>query len=143
MYGRILAVQDDRKVTLIAKTTFSVAIIQQQNRYNIYNVKTAVKDYLLAAIHLEDRRNYESGERIETIKGLVADIEQTEELLKCGNTIVIGDFNANPYDCLLYTSALAEQYPNLNVIYHKLNNQNSVIYLKGQELAEVKKELKI
>ena len=68
MYGRILAVQDDRKVTLIAKTTFSVAIIQQQNRYNIYNVKTAVKDYLLAAIHLEDRRNYESGERIETIK---------------------------------------------------------------------------
>ncbi|MFR3390008.1 MAG: hypothetical protein ACLTT1_04525 [[Clostridium] scindens] len=98
MYGRILAVQDDRKVTLIAKTTFSVAIIQQQNRYNIYNVKTAVKDYLLAAIHLEDRRNYESGERIETIKGLVADIEQTEELLKCGNTIVIGDFNANPYD---------------------------------------------
>ena len=39
--------------------------------------------------------------------------------------------------------ALAEQYPNLNVIYHKLNNQNSVIYLKGQELAEVKKELKI
>lgn len=98
MYGRILAVQDDRKVTLIAKTTFSVAIIPQQNRYNIYNVKTAVKDYLLAAIHLEDRRNYESGERIETIKGLVADIEQTEELLKCGNTIVIGDFNANPYD---------------------------------------------
>ena len=59
MYGCILAVQDDRKVTLIAKTTFSVAIIQQQNRYNIYNVKTAVKDYLLAAIHLEDRRNYD------------------------------------------------------------------------------------
>ena len=28
----------------------------------------------------------------------MADIEQTEELLKCGNTIVIGDFNANPYD---------------------------------------------
>lgn len=29
---------------------------------------------------------------------MVADIEQTEELLKCSNTVVIGDFNANPYD---------------------------------------------
>lgn len=98
MYDRILAVQDDRKVTLIAKTTFSVTLMQQQNRYNIYNIKTAVKDYLLAAVHLEDRRNYKSSDRIETIKRLVADIEQTEELLKCNNTIVIGDFNANPYD---------------------------------------------
>ncbi|WP_373217787.1 hypothetical protein [Ruminococcus sp. 5_1_39BFAA] len=98
MYGRILAAQDDRKVTLIAKNTFSVTILQQQNRYSIYNVKTAVKDYLLAAVHLEDRRNYKSAERIDTIKRLVADIEQTEELLKCNNTIVIGDLNANPYD---------------------------------------------
>jgi len=98
MYGHILTVQDDRKVTLIAKTTFRVTVVQQQNRYNIYHVKTAVRDYLLAAVHLEDRRNYKSAERIETIKRLIVDIEQTEELLKCNNTIVIGDFNANPYD---------------------------------------------
>lgn len=98
MYGHILTVQDDRKVTLIAKTTFHVTVVQQQNRYNIYHVKTAVRDYLLAAVHLEDRRNYKSAERIETIKRLIADIEKTEELFKCSNTIVIGDFNANPYD---------------------------------------------
>ena len=98
IYSRILAVQDDRKVTLIAKTTFSVTIVQQQNIYNIYKIETAVKDYLIAAVHLEDRRNYETEDRIETIRCLVADIEQTEKLLKCSNTIVIGDFNANPYD---------------------------------------------
>lgn len=81
MYRRIFAVQADKKVTLIAKSTFSVTIIQQQNRYNIYNVKTALKDYILVAIHLEDRRNYKPAERIETIKSLVADIEETEEIL--------------------------------------------------------------
>lgn len=37
--------------------------------------------------------------------------------------------------------ALAEQYPNLSVIYRKLDNQNHAIYLKEQKLAEVKKEL--
>ena len=98
MYSRILAVQDDKKVTLIAKTTFSVTNVQPQNRYSIYKIETAVKNYLLAAVHLEDRRNYQTSDRINTIQHLVADIEQTEELFKCNNTIVIGDFNANPYD---------------------------------------------
>lgn len=97
MYDRI-AVQDDGKVTVIAKTTFSVEIVQEQNRYNIYNVKTAIKDYLLVAVHLEDRRNYKTADRIHTIQSLVATIEEMEELLNCSNTIVIGDFNANLYD---------------------------------------------
>ena len=96
MYSRILALEYDKKVTLIAKTTFSVTNIQPQSRYSIYKIETAVKDYLLAAVHLEDRRNYQTSDRIKTIQSLVADIEQTEKLFKCNNTIVIGDFNANP-----------------------------------------------
>lgn len=98
MYSRILAVQGDGKVTLMAKTTFLVTNVQPQNRYSIYKIETAVKNYLLAAVHLEDRRNYKTADRIETIKCLIADIAKTEDLFKCSNTIVIGDFNANPYD---------------------------------------------
>lgn len=37
--------------------------------------------------------------------------------------------------------ALAEQYPNLNAIFRKLDNQNHAIYLKEQKLVEAKKEL--
>ena len=98
MYVRIVAVQSDEKVTLMAKKTFSVNIIQQQHRYNLYIVNTAIKDYLLSAVHLEDRINFDKADRIETIKALVRDIEQAEKIFKCCNTIVIGDFNANPYD---------------------------------------------
>jgi len=94
MYRRIV-LQKDRKVTLIAKTTFSVEVVQEQSRYNIYNIKTAVNDYLLAAIHLEDRIHYETEDRVNTIQSLVASIEEIEKSLKCCNTIVIGDFNAN------------------------------------------------
>lgn len=97
MYERIRAAQEDKKVTLMAKTTLSVTTLQQQNRYNLYNVKTALKDYVFAAVHLEDQRYYAYVDRIETIKHLVSDIEKTEDLLKCGNTVVIGDFNVNPY----------------------------------------------
>lgn len=38
-------------------------------------------------------------------------------------------------------SPLAEQYPKLDVIYRKLNKQNYAIYIKEQELAEVKRNL--
>lgn len=94
MYNRI-RLQKDGKVTLLAKTTFSVESVQEQNRYNIYNVKTAVKDYLLVTVHLEDRRNFNRDDRMNTIRGVISTIEETEELFKCNNTIVIGDFNAN------------------------------------------------
>ena len=36
-------------------------------------------------------------------------------------------------------SALAEQYPNLNAIYRKLDNQNHAIYLKEQKTCRGKK----
>lgn len=98
LYGRILGVQADKKVSVLAKKTFTIEVLQQQHRYSIYSVNTGMKDYILSAIHLEDRRNYKPADRIETIKSLVGDIEKTEEWLKCNNTIVIGDFNANPYD---------------------------------------------
>lgn len=98
MYEHITSVQEDRKVTLIAKKTFGVSTVQQEKRYNIYNINTAVKDYLLVAVHLEDRIHYEPDERKETIRDLVRYIEQTEESFRCQNTIVVGDFNANPYD---------------------------------------------
>ena len=98
MYQRVLDSKGDGKVTLIAKTTFFIEKIQPQNRYNIYNIKTAIKDYILVALHLEDRRNYAPAVRNHTIEILIADIEQTEKLFQCYNTIIIGDFNANPYD---------------------------------------------
>ena len=92
MYKHIFEIQNNKKVTLIAKNTLYVSIVQPGERFNIYSVKTGVKDYLLVAIHLEDRRNYKTADRVETIRHLVADIKKTEELLKCTNTIVIGDF---------------------------------------------------
>lgn len=98
MYRRIFGVQADKKVSLIAKRTLNVTVVQQQHRYNLYSVKTGIKDYILVAIHLEDRRNYAIADRKYTIQRLVGDIERIEDLLNCSNTIVIGDFNANPYD---------------------------------------------
>lgn len=98
MYKRIRGIQEDEKVSLIIKRNLNAMVIQQQHRYNIYKISTEFKDYLLAATHLQDRRNYKTADRVSTINTMVKDIEMAEEAYRCSNTIVIGDFNANPYD---------------------------------------------
>lgn len=99
MFARVTGVETEGKVLLLAKKTIAVKQIQQEARYSCYVIETAIKRYLLAAVHLEDRINYPEPERrIETIHRLIRDIKKNEENLGIENTIVIGDFNANPYD---------------------------------------------
>lgn len=125
-YRRIQGVQVGGKVSLFVKKSLVVEVVQQQHRYNIYIVKTGVKDYILSTIHLEDRRNNTTADRIATINNLVTDIEKTEELLKCNNTIVIGDFNANPYD-----EELLSRYAFNAVLFKNVINSSEITTSKG------------
>lgn len=97
-YQHIKAVEEDKKVTMIVRRGIRVTSMQPQKRYTIYTVDTCLKKYIVAALHLEDRRNYKPAQRIDTIQTIVPDIEENERCNDCDNTIVIGDFNANPYD---------------------------------------------
>ena len=102
MYAWISGVEADGKVILLAKKSVGeVRKIQQddRSRYSLYIVNTPMKSYILAAVHLEDRLSDPySASRKKTIKRLVSEIKSNEEILRIKNTIVIGDFNANPYD---------------------------------------------
>lgn len=97
-YRYITGIEDDVKLALFAEESLNIKKIQTVCRYNIYEVVTDFKKYLLTGVHLQDRRNYKPSDRIETIKSIVNDIENTEKFFQCDNSIVIGDFNANPYD---------------------------------------------
>ena len=107
IYAWVTGVEEAGKVLLLANRSISVEQIQQESRYTCYVIDTAVKRYFLAAVHLQDRQNYPtSHRRKETIGELVRDIRKNEESLEIEDTIVIGDFNANPYDEeLLYKHA--------------------------------------
>ena len=86
------------KITLIARSGYDVEIRREQNRYTIYSVSDKTDSFIIAGIHLQDRLNSDSDTRKNTIRKLVKDIKEQEKLLKHDNTIVIGDFNASPFD---------------------------------------------
>jgi endonuclease/exonuclease/phosphatase family metal-dependent hydrolase len=91
-------IQGDIHTRLIVKNSIEAVAIQEQGRYSIFKIKTGIQQYILVAIHLQDRRNKTTIDRINTINRIKSDIEKFEKELKCNSTIVIGDFNANPYD---------------------------------------------
>ena len=86
------------KITLIARSGYDVEIRREQNRYTIYSVYDNTEKYIITGIHLQDRLNADAETRKNTIRKIVQDIKEQENKLKHDNTIVIGDFNASPFD---------------------------------------------
>lgn len=89
------------KVALFVSSSAQVAVKREQSRYALYEVSYCNTNYIIVGIHLQDRRSSDTAVRIETIGRLMNDIKNLEQSTKCKNTIIIGDFNANPYDAEL------------------------------------------
>lgn len=117
MYEWITGIEADGAVTLLARKSLGVVkkICQDdRKRYSLYVIDTPLKKYLLVAIHLEDRKSDPNSQRREaTINRLKEAITNNEEDLDLYSTIVIGDFNANPYD-----KELTSMY-NMNAVLFK------------------------
>lgn len=86
------------KVVLLSLPEIKTSIWLEKRRFTLYKVSYNNESYILAGVHLQDRRNYDSYDRTETIGELIADINGMERETACNNIIIIGDFNANPYD---------------------------------------------
>lgn len=86
------------KITMIARKCYTIDVRREQNRYTIYSVSFGDEDYIIAGIHLQDNSHSDSDTRKLTIRELITDINEQESILKHRNTIVIGDFNASPFD---------------------------------------------
>ncbi len=86
------------KIVMLAKNSIAVEIKQEQSRYALYHITKGSSQYVIAGVHLHDRLNTDTATRIACIGRLVNDISNVERRCKCKNTIIIGDFNANPYD---------------------------------------------
>lgn len=105
-YEYIETIGGCRKIAFICKKSITVEIRAESTRYAIYQIDLDSKKYIIAGLHLEDRRNYKKYRRMETARNIIHDISDIEIETNCKNTILIGDFNANPWDeeLLLTTS---------------------------------------
>lgn len=86
------------RIISVCKKEFEIMHVRPQSRYVLYLFKYKENRYALAGIHLKDRRNGTKADRESTAREILIDLK--DDVFKKGadNTIIIGDFNANPYD---------------------------------------------
>lgn len=86
------------KITLLARKAFQIEVKREQTRYVLYSFQDEQNQYIIAGIHLPANPHSSSDDRKCVIRDIVGDITELENKLDCHNTIVIGDFNASPFD---------------------------------------------
>lgn len=86
------------KITLICKSTIEIKVKQEQDRYTLYTCRINDDIYNIVGIHLQAKPYADSNYRKNEIRNIVYDIDSLEKDTKNTNTIVIGDFNCNPFD---------------------------------------------
>ena len=86
------------RIFMISNKDISVNVMREASRYVIYSVSYNDKRYVFVGLHLQDKRNSDADIRIELIHSIIKDIEDCEKRIDSKNTVIIGDFNANPFD---------------------------------------------
>lgn len=86
------------KVTLLCKNNIDITINREQSRYTLYSCVANRHLYNIIGIHLPSPPSSDSNDRKNTIRDIVQDINEQENRAKNRMTIVIGDFNCNPFD---------------------------------------------
>lgn len=86
------------KITLIAKSGFHMTVRREQNRYCIYECLVGDTKFVIVGLHLPANPNSTTEDRKNVIRDIVRDVEAIEKELKTDKTIIIGDYNASPFD---------------------------------------------
>lgn len=94
------------KVTALVSVEYQVTKIFESSRFTIYRIVnneerdlSDIEQYNVACVHFSDKRNNpEPDARLAEIHDLLEALKPFEKRNETDNTIVIGDFNAEPYD---------------------------------------------
>jgi exonuclease III len=69
-----------------------------ESRFLVCTIEYRDESYNIAVAHLQDQRNDPKGSaRSDTLQDLVSKVRDLEAEQGCGNSIVIGDFNTDPF----------------------------------------------
>jgi len=71
---------------------------QGSSYYAICHVMISGQDYLVSGVHLPSKMHAGDDEQENMARRFAQDIQAAEDRYDCQNTVIIGDFNANPFE---------------------------------------------
>ena len=96
---RMLGLGGCDKIKVLAADSIGVVGCYEESRFSVFVLDSDEACFVFAAAHLTDRQSSSCpGRRIKEIGSMMGVVHGFETSYDIGKTIVIGDFNSNPYD---------------------------------------------
>ena len=86
------------KITLIAKKEVKVSVTREHSRFTVYRCVVGSEQYIVIGVHLFDRINHGQMSRMVPINALNEFAAEAEKDAGHDRTIIIGDFNLDPFE---------------------------------------------
>lgn len=83
---------------LLHNTKGQINVIKESTYYSAFNIKGKDERYLIFALHLPSKYAQERSDLNMYTSQILREFEQLEEERRTEKTIVVGDFNMNPFD---------------------------------------------
>lgn len=103
------------RVKIILKSLFTISSYTEMEYYTIKKLNTGTLELLLACVHFPSLLRNTDEEITAISKILISDIETIEDSLHHRNTIITGDFNANPFDGSIIKACALHGIPVRNI----------------------------
>ena len=97
-YRFVDMIGDSKLVALTTLSSIQIHCLREEKRYSFWRVKTENSVVTLCGVHLQSALNYDREELNELIPRLRRDLESVEVFEKHNRSILIGDFNLEPFD---------------------------------------------
>lgn len=107
------------KVLFLFNQNITYEVRRESNRYAMYSFIHKSKEYILVGLHLPANPSNDSDTRKDVILDIIRDLNELEKSINNYNTIVIGDFNAGPFDSELTQKNMFNAVPFKDVINNK------------------------
>lgn len=98
MFFQVERINKDSRIMLLHNIKEQINVIKESKYYSVFNINNGDKKNLLFTLHLPSRYRQEKDDLNMYASQIIREFEQLEEERNTENSIVVGDFNMNPFD---------------------------------------------
>jgi exonuclease III len=104
-----------KRIKVLCKQYYQDEIIRETKHYTIKRIYNDINDYIIVAVHFPSKRNSQDKIRESRARHLITDLKKAERDAEHSNTIIIGDFNANPFEDTMISGECINAIPYRNI----------------------------
>ena len=98
LFFKVEKIDPHSRILLLHNTKGQLNIIRESKYYSTFNIRDKEEQYLIFALHLPSKYAQERSDLNMYTSQILREFEQIEEERKTEKSLVVGDFNMNPFD---------------------------------------------